>query len=137
MCPLKDSCSVPWQPASSQLFTLCMINVSLLLNSSFCACSKSPMHLLKLAQCYIATVKSQSSNRQGQIGCLDYQSGFCSTQSTENAVVRVTNYLLMEADAGSRFSILILLDLTAAFNTIGGDEGLDDSQVPAHKCLQK
>lgn len=45
-----------------------------------------------------------------------FQYGFCKLYSTETALLKVTNDIMMSADSGE-YTVLVLLDLTSAFDT--------------------
>ncbi len=57
----------------------------------------------------------------------NFQLGFRLRDSTETTLIKITNYLLLASDQGY-ISLLVLLDRSAAFDTIGHDIFIDRLQ---------
>lgn len=49
-----------------------------------------------------------------------FQFGFCKNHSTETALLKVSNDIMMSADYGEH-TVLVLLDLSSAFDTVNHD----------------
>ncbi len=68
--------------------------------------------------------------------CEDFQSGFRPSHSTDTALISVTNDLLLSSDRGC-ISLLVLLDLSAAFDTTFTFMHLADAFIQSDlQCIQ-
>ena len=63
-----------------------------------------------------------------------HQSAYCPLHSTETALLRVSNHILMALDQ-HKATMLVLLELSAAFDTIDDGMLLTDCQILGFRTL--
>ena len=64
-----------------------------------------------------------------------FQSDLCSNHSTETALIKIVNDLMIKANS-KKISVLALLDLSAAFDTVDHDILLIDLKIGLASLVQ-